>query len=114
MNTKQAAISIILAIAGFTVSAGAFAMPEFPQEAPMSSVELCVAEIGKQANYADAVRVRHEVDSKERRVGGHTIKIDTKVFTDDGTRILREYETVCAVSAFSEIKLFKNRAKSVL
>jgi hypothetical protein len=113
MSTKKAAISTTLAITGLLISAGGYAMPELPQLAPMSSVELCVAEIGKQANYEDAVRVRHEVDSKERRVGGHTIMIDTKVFAADSTRILREYETVCAVSAFAEIKLFKNKEKSL-
>jgi hypothetical protein len=113
MNSKKAALSTTLAITGLLISAGAFAMPDFPLQAPMSSVELCVAEIGKQANYDHAVRVRHEVDSKERRVGGHTIIIDTKVFAADSTRILREYETVCAVSAFAEIKLFKNKEKSI-
>ena len=112
MTINRTALSTTLAIAGFVISAGAFATPDFPQPAPMSSVELCVVEIGKAANYDEAGRVRHEVDSKERRVGGHTITIDTKVFAEDSTRLLREYSTVCAVSAFSEIKLFKNREKS--
>jgi hypothetical protein len=114
MNMQKAGVSISLAIVGLVISAGAFAMPDFPTQAPMSSVELCVARIDKLANYEDAARVRHEVDSEERRVGGHTIKIDTKVFAADSTRILREYSTVCAVSAFSEIKAFKNEEKSLL
>lgn len=113
MNINKTAVATTLAIAGLAFSAGAFATPNFPQPAPMSSVELCVAEIGKSANYDEAGRVRHEVDSKERRVGGHTITIDTKVFAEDSTRLLREYSTVCAVSAFSEIKLFKNQEKSI-
>ena len=112
MKNNRGAISTTLAIAGLVFSAGAFAMPGFSEQAPMSSVELCVAEIGKLANYDNAGRVRHEVDSKERRVGGHTITIDTKVFAEDGTQILREYSTVCAVSAFSEIKLLKNKEKN--
>ena len=113
MKINRTAVSTTLAIAGLVISAGALASPDFPQPAPMSSVELCVAEIGKSANYDEAGRVRHEVDSKERRVGGHTITIDTKVFGEDSTRLLREYSTVCAVSAFSEIRLFKNREKSI-
>ncbi len=112
MKNTRATLSISLAIAGLVISTGAIAMPGFSERAPMSSVELCVAEVGKLANYDNAGRVRHEVDSKERRSGGHTLTIDTKVFAEDGVRILREYSTVCAVSAFSEIKLFKNTEKS--
>lgn len=113
MKITKVSVSVSLAVAGLVVSAGAFAMPGFSEQAPMSSVEQCVAEIGKQANYDSAGRVRHEVDSKERRVGGYTIMIDTKVFAADGSEIIREYATVCAISDQSETKVFKIKEKSI-
>ncbi|NQV86037.1 MAG: hypothetical protein HQ492_03070 [Woeseiaceae bacterium] len=111
MNITKAAVPI--ALAGLVISASAIAMPGFSEQAPMSSVEQCVAEIGKQANYDRAARVINEVDSKERRVGGYTIMIDTKVFAAEGSEILREYATVCAVSDQSETKVFKIKEKSI-
>lgn len=115
-NTKQAVttvLSTVLAVAGLVAASNASAMPGFPKPAPMSSIEQCVAEIGEQANYENAHRVRHEVDSTERRVGGHTITIKTLIFGADGTEIIREYATVCAVSAKSETKAFKIKEKSI-
>ena len=115
-NSKQAitiVFTAVLAVAGFTAGSNASAMPGFPNPAPMTSIEQCVAKIGEQANYENAVRVRHEVDSKERRVGGHTITIDTMIFGADGTEVIREYATICAVSAKSETKAFKIKEKGV-
>ncbi len=115
-SSKQAVttvLSTVLVIAGLAAASNAVATPGFPKPAPMSSAEQCVAEIGEQANYDNAGRVRHEVDSKERRVGGHTITIDTTIFGADGTEVIREYATVCAVSAKSETRAFKIKEKGI-
>jgi len=111
MKISQYAVSTSLAIAGLVFSANAFAMPEFVEQVPMSSVEQCVVQIGEQANYENAGHVRHEVDFEERRVGGHTMTIKTIVFGADGDEVIREYASVCAVSAKSETKKFKIREK---
>ena len=113
MKISQFAISTSLAIAGFVMSTSAFALPGFSEQAPASSVQQCVAQIGEEANYENAGRVRHEVDSKERRAGGHTITINTTVFGVDGDEVIREYATVCAVSDNSETKRFKIKEKSI-
>jgi hypothetical protein len=113
MKISKAAVSTTLAIAGLVASSSAFALPGFSEQAPQSSVEQCVAEIGKQANYDNAGLVRHLVDSKERRVSGHTIKIDTIIFGIDGSEVIREYTTVCAVSDDAETKYFKIKEKSI-
>jgi len=113
MKISKYAVSTSLAIAGLIVSSNAAALPGFSEQAPASSVQICVAQIGEQANYEDAGRVRHEVDSKERRVSGHTIKIDTTVFNANGDDVIREYATVCAVSDQSETKRFTIRQKSL-
>jgi len=113
MKISKAAVSTTLAIAGLVASSSAFALPGFSEQAPQSSVQQCVAEIGEQANYDNAGLVRHLVDSKERRVSGHTIKIDTTVFAVDGSEVIREYTTVCAVSDNAETKHFKIKEKSI-
>jgi hypothetical protein len=113
MKVSRTAVSTSLAVAGLVVSSSAFALPGFSEQAPESSVQQCVAQIGEQANYDNAGRVRHVVDSKERRVSGHTIKIDTTVFGIDGSEVIREYTTVCAVSDNAETKHFKIKEKSV-
>ncbi len=88
MKIFKSAVSV--AVAGLSISGNALAMPGFTQHAPYSSVEICIAKISDQADYQDAARVRHEVDSEERRIGGHTIKIDTRVFGADGSESIRE------------------------
>ena len=113
MKVSKAAVSTALAIAGLVVSSGAFALPGFTEQAPASSIEQCVAQIGEQANYDNAGRVRHLVDSKERRVSGHTIKIDTTVFGIDGSEVIREYTTICAVSDDAVTRRFKIKEKSI-
>ena len=113
MKVSKAAVSTALAIAGLVVSSGAFALPGFTEQAPASSIEQCVAQIGEQANYDNAGRVRHLVESKERRVSGHTIKIDTIVFGIDGSEVIREYTTICAVSDDAVTRRFKIKEKSI-
>jgi hypothetical protein len=111
MKINKYAVSTSLAIAGLIISSNAAALPGFSEQAPASSVQLCVAQIREQANYEDAGRVRHEVDSKERRVSGHTIRIDTTVFSALGDEVIREYATICAVSDDAETKRFTIRQK---
>ena len=111
MNLFKSALTV--AVAGLTVSSNVFAMPGFTEQAPFSSIEICVAKISDEANYQDAARVRHEVASEERRVGGHMIKIATQVFEVDGAEPIREYATVCAITANQETKRFAIREKSL-
>ena len=113
MKTSKAAVSISLAIAGLIISSSAFAQTGNLEQPPESSIKQCVAEIGEQANYNKASRVRHVVDFKERRVSGHKFYIDTTVFGIDGSEVIREYATVCAISDEAETKRFKIKEKSI-
>jgi hypothetical protein len=113
MRISKAAALTSLAIAGFVVSPSAFAQSGFMEPVPQSSVKQCVALIGEHANYDNAARVRHVVDPKERRVSGHKMKIDTTVFGVDGSEVIREYATVCAVSGGAEVQQFKIKEKSI-
>jgi len=113
MNISKNAVSVTLAVAGLVLSGGAFAMPGISEQAPESSIKLCVAEIGEQANYDSAGRVRHEVDSKAGRVSGHKLIISTTVFDAADGQLIREYATVCAVSDEAEVQGFKFKEKSI-
>lgn len=92
---KQVAASI--AVLGLVISAGAQADSLFPQMAPQSTVDFCVTQIADHADYSGAIRVRHEVESKERRSIGHELRIDTRVYGDTEEQLIREYATTCAV-----------------
>ena len=111
MKTSKAAV--VLAFAGLIVSSNALALPGFSDEAPEGSIKQCVAEIAAQANYEGAGRVRHVVNSKERPVSGHRIQIDTTVYDADGSKVIREYATFCAVTDKAETRHFHIKEKGV-
>lgn len=92
---KQVAATI--AVLGLVISAGAQADPLFPKNAPQSTVDLCVQQIGEYANYDDARRVRHKIESEELRSIGHKLRIDTRIYGDAEDQVIREYATTCAV-----------------
>jgi len=113
VKISKATVSTSLAIAGLVVSSSAFALPLASEPAPESTVKQCVAEVAEKANYDDAGRVRHVIDSKERRHSGHKLKIDTTVFGVDGSEVIREYATVCSVSDGAELRHFEIKEKSI-
>ena len=113
MRISKSAVSTSLAIAGLVVSSSALALPLASEQAPESTVKQCVAEVAEHANYEDAGRIRHVVDSKERRLSGHKLIIDTTVFAIDGSEVIREYVTVCSVSDGAELRQFKIKEKRI-
>jgi len=110
---KMSKLAVVLTAAGFTMSSNALALPGYSDQAPESSIKQCVAEIAVRANYEDAGRVRHVVNSKERPVSGHKIQIDTTVYDAAGDKVIREYATLCAVSDNAETKHFRIKEKGV-
>ena len=111
--TKQVvSATLALALAAtLTVSANAHAIPGYGETAPASSIELCVAQISEKANYENAGRVRHNVSSRQRRVSGHTISVDTTVFGPDGHEVIREYTTVCVITDNKQTRHFAIKEK---
>ena len=106
MTYRKTAVS--LGLAGLLAANLAFALPEFSEDAPKSSVDTCIAVIAHNADYADAKAVRHDVVTEERRVSGHRISIQTTVY-GEGDAIIREYATSCAINGKDEIKRFRIR-----
>lgn len=103
----------ILVLMSFFVAGNVIAMPGFDDLAPESTVRACVDQIALQANYGDTGRVRHEIESRQRRVSGHTLTIDTMVFDESGDQVVRAYATKCAVARNNDMKLFKIRSKDI-
>lgn len=102
-----------LALLALLAAGTAVAQPGYDDLAPQSTVRTCVDQIAEQANFEDAGRVRHEVESRVRRVSGHTLMIDTLVFDESGERLIRAYATKCAVARNNNTQLFTIRAKDV-
>jgi hypothetical protein len=75
--------------------------------APKSTVDTCVAEISDRADYTAATRIRHDVESEQRRTVGHILNIDTLVYGDTDGRLLRTYATRCVVGAGPEPLYFE-------
>ncbi len=111
MKISKHIVTTTLAAVGLFMSSSALAMPGFTTHASKSTIDVCVAQIAEQANYENASRVRHEVESRQRRISGHVLKIDTTVYGADGEEVLREYATTCAVTDRQETKLFRIREK---
>ena len=96
MSNARKAVSIGLAALGLFVAASASA--HFSGEvAPARSIESCVAAIGGHADYSDASRVRHELETTDRRSLAYRLKFSTKVYGESGDEVIREYATKCVV-----------------
>lgn len=97
MKSYKITAMTALAAFGLFFSASSAASFEFPELAPQSTVDACVAEIADRAQYDDAARVRHEIESKARRTVGHVLKISTLVYGPEEGQPIREYATWCVV-----------------
>lgn len=96
INSNKIAASTLAAIGLIAISTPTLA--GFYEVAPNSDVDLCVSEIKAHADYTDAGRVRHEVESVKRRSVGYSLKIDTTVYSASDDKAIREYTAVCVVT----------------
>ena len=86
-----------LAVLGLTFSSYASAA-DLADIGLEHEVNACVAEVRDHADFADAVRVRHDVVAIERRTVGYTMNITTSVYSDTDGEAIREYATTCIVN----------------
>jgi hypothetical protein len=89
MRNHKTAISLTLI--GLFAANIAFALPEFQ-------------------NLEDAKSVIHNVETKERRVSGHKMHIQTLVY-GDGEELIREYAANCSINGKDEILRFRIHQK---
>ncbi|MDH5455914.1 MAG: hypothetical protein OEY37_07565 [Gammaproteobacteria bacterium] len=109
MNCK---IAVALTLLGLFAANVAFAVPGFTSDAPQSSIDTCVAEVASHADFSDAANVVYNVQTEDRRVSGHKLRIQTLVYGADGDTVIREYAAACAVNDQSRIKRFQIRQKN--
>ena len=110
MNTK---IALSLTLVGLLATDIALAVPSFDEEAPQSSVEICVAEVANTADYTGAGKVLHSVASKPRSVSGYKVSIRTIVYGEDDGTIIREYASNCAINRLEQVHNFRIRQKAI-
>ena len=105
MLNRKTAIS--LAITGLLAANVAFALPG--AEARQSQVDACVASVAENADYTDASKVRHEVETENTGVSRHEMSIHTLVIGRDGRKIIRAYSADCLVDGDDEVRRFRIR-----
>lgn len=111
MNRKTA---ISLTLIGLFVANVAFAIPGFSTDASPSSVDACLAEVRDSADHANARSIIHNVETEDRRVSGHKMSIQTIMYAADGTTVIREYASTCAINGQDEVQRFKIRQKGMM
>lgn len=76
-------------------------------------IGMCVAEVGKRADYADARRVVHRVvDVNQKNLAEQRIDIDTLVYKADGETVTREYASRCVTRGAFKVVSFTIKEKS--
>ena len=111
MRKHKTAVSLTLA--GLLAANAALALPEFSADAPQSKVDACVAAVADNADYRDAARVRHEVETESNGVSRHRMSIHTLVLGEDGTEVIREYSASCLVDSDDEVQRFRIRQTGI-
>ena len=109
MINRKIAMSVTLI--GLFAANVALAVPGFTTEASQSSVDTCITQVDGNADYEAAASVIHNVETSDRRVSGHKMRIRTMVYAEDGETVIREYFTSCAINGQDEIQRFKIRQK---
>ena len=112
MINRKAAISLTLT--GLFVANVALAVPGFSTEASPSSVDACLAQVADNADYANARSIVHNVETEDRRVSGHKMSIQTIMYAEDGSTVIREYASTCAINGQDEVQRFKIRQRGMM
>ena len=108
MNTglKTAMSLSIVALLGLSLTCNVNAAQTHGKARTDRQIQACVAEIGLHANYDEASRVVHRVESLEQRnLAEMKIGVETTVFLkDDGSE--REYRASCVTDTMGNLVKF--------
>ena len=89
---------------GLTLTCDAHAESDRAAKRTDSHIKACVAEISKEANYADATRVVHVVDRlNQKNLVELDIGVTTSVYADDEKVAVRTYRTACTTGHFANV-----------
>jgi len=94
------------------LAAGAMASTAVAHEPGVTGMDeeigMCVAEVGKRADYGDARRIVHRVvDVEQKNIAEQRISIDTLVYTADGEAVSREYASRCVTRGALKVVSFR-------
>lgn len=103
-----------LTLMGLFAANVAVAIPGFTTEASPRSVDACLEQVADSADYANARSIVHNVETEDRRISGHKMSIQTIMYAADGTTVVREYASSCAINGQDEIQRFKIRQKGMM
>lgn len=106
--------TVSLALIGLFAANVAFALPGFSTEASPRSVDACLAQVADNADYANARSIIHNVETEDRRISGHKMSIQTIMYAADGTTVIREYASTCAINGQDEVQRFKIRQRGMM
>lgn len=105
ISIKIAAVALAAATVGSTP-----ALAHDPVEGARNmdrEIGMCVAEVGKQADYDEARRVVHKVvDIEQKNLAEQRIRIETLVYTADGDAWSREYASNCVTRGALKVVSF--------
>ena len=105
ISIKSAALAIAASMIGSTPG-----LADGPTEVARHmdrEIGMCVAEVGKRANYDDARRVVHKIiDIEQKNLAEQRISIETLVYTTDNDAWTREYASRCVTRGALKVVSF--------
>ena len=107
----------MISLKGMVLAIGALGAVSAPVEAhdPRDAqsgvdreIEMCVAAVGKRANYDGAKRVLHLVmEINQKNIAEQEIRIDTLVYASDSEFTSRQYASVCVTRGPLKVVTFR-------
>lgn len=70
-------------------------------------IQICVAEIGKRADYGEAARVVHTVEAEQKNIAEQQFRINTLVYQGTDETAVREYNSLCVTRGPIELVRFR-------
>lgn len=95
MSKVKIAVTAYLVVVGVLSIGAAHAQAPTPELAPQVKIDACLAEVDEKADYTDAGKIRHVIESKLSRRGTHRLSISTQVLDESDGSTIREYASVC-------------------
>ena len=73
-------------------------------------ISLCVAEIGRHADYDGGERIVHKVlDAEQKNLAEREFSIDTLVYADEAGGLIRQYQSRCVTKGALKVVRFDVR-----
>jgi hypothetical protein len=107
MQLKSISSLTILVLLGLSVVSEADAGTSRFRHLTDAQIQVCVAEIGRHADYADASRVVHEIVALEQRnLEEMEISVETSVYLQSDGDLPREYRVSCVTGTRRDLVKF--------